>query len=97
MPEPTYRVKRLVWEQCEPGSFAICVASCVLGEFSIQHPMASEFCESLQDETKIEWEFMNNERWRKNEAESVDAAKLAAESWYRARLLEALEPVEERT
>jgi len=40
---------------------------------------------------------MNNERWRKNEAESVAAAKLAAEQWYRERLLEALEPVEERT
>jgi len=55
MPEPTYRVRRLVWEQCEPGAFAICVASC------------------------------------------VDAAKFAAEQWYLSRLLEALEPVEERT
>jgi len=30
-------------------------------------------------------------------ANSLAAAKLAAEQWYRERILEALEPVEERT
>jgi len=86
MPEPTYRVKRLEWQlfSCSK-QFEYCET--ILGTFSVFYGVESAEWELSRDGEVIFGEDSTDD----------DAAKLAAESWYRARLLEALEPVEERT
>jgi len=82
MPEPTYRVKRLVWEETLLENF---VAPSLFGDVWIEAALNGEWFVCLPGAGV------------RSPFDDAEAAKLAAESWYRARLLEALEPVEERT
>jgi len=82
MPEPTYRVKRLVWKD---GPYLVGFhADTPLGRITVAR-QASQYWWTYSGASALYPE------------KDIDAAKLAAEQWYLSRLLEALEPVEERT
>jgi len=81
--DKTYRIKPLVWEQHGDSVF-----SCPDDDFV--------YVEIFPMDGGIHWNmWLNSRMWQSNEEAfaSIDAAKLAAESAYRALLMEALEEV----
>lgn len=84
-----YRIKPLVWSRVS-GDLR---ADSIFGEINV---VSNKSYKDADEPVEWRWSLYDDCGYDLGwQCKNAKAAKLAAESWYRERLLEALEPVEE--